>query len=172
MTKNINYIFFKRVISLQKTGLATSRMSGSAENIHQVGLKEGFWKIGWFRVPGSFHANVLQTQGPDKLTFKNLVVLDYPHLDQEGSSVIECKFGNFGPARDEIKSASGVEEYNLHVKSGSMDIKGVLSADGTKITIWGFTNALEEWTWLDEEDLEKLKENRDDYEAPRYNNIF
>ena len=46
--------------------------------------------------------------------------------------------------------------------------KGVMNSEGTKITIWGLANKLEEWEWMDEKMIEDMKEDRDPFEAPRY----
>ena len=45
--------------------------------------------------------------------------------------------------------------------------KGVMNSEGTKITIWGLVNKLEEWEWMDEKMIEDMKEDRDPFEAPR-----
>ena len=43
-----------------------------------------------------------------------------------------------------------------------------MNEDGTKITIWGMANKLEEWVWVDDEMIQRLKDDRDPYDAPRY----
>ena len=42
-----------------------------------------------------------------------------------------------------------------------------LNESGTEITSWGFSNSLEVSRWLSPELLEKIKKNRDDFDAPR-----
>ena len=47
-----------------------------------------------------------------------------------------------------------------------MKSQGVVSEDGTKIYSWGMWNCLETLTWLNDEDLKKLCDERDPIEAP------
>ena len=44
--------------------------------------------------------------------------------------------------------------------------KGVVSEDGTKIYSFGMWNCLETLTWQNEEDIQKIAEDRDPMEAP------
>jgi len=48
-----------------------------------------------------------------------------------------------------------------------MEFKGVLNEEGTKITLWGLSNSLDEWVWVDDDAIEELKNDRDEFEAPR-----
>ena len=137
----------------------------SAAQDDKIPWKEGFWKM------EGFNAMLLKTCGANQLSWKNLVALDFPHLENAWHNNLICKFGNKGKAREEIKSATGTEEYNIHIKSSFFDACGVLNEEGTKITIVGLTNKVEEWEWLDEERVNKLLENRDSYQAPRYRNL-
>ena len=45
--------------------------------------------------------------------------------------------------------------------------KGVLSGDGSKITCWGFSNSVETFKWLSEDDVERIREDRDHVDTPR-----
>ena len=56
----------------------------------------------------------------------------------------------------------------MQIESIMFKGKGVMNAEGTKITIWGLANKLEEWEWMDEKMIEDMKEDRDPFEAPRY----
>ena len=114
---------------------------------------------------GPFPAVCLQTSGSNKLLWKNLVALDYPDIES-GSFAIDCKYGNFGEAREEITKATGEKEYNFVAANQMMNCKGVINSDGTKITVWGISNSMEEWVWLDEALMQKMKDDRDPYEAP------
>ena len=82
---------------------------------------------------------------------------------------MKVEYGNFGKARAEIANATGTEDYNFKVNSfmGVLNSKGVVNADGTKITIWGMSDTLEEWHWLDEEEVQKIKDDREPFDAPR-----
>ena len=96
------------------------------------------------------------------------VALDYPDLESKGYS-FKCEVGDFGELKKEIAEATGVSRSNYSLSGGWMDgMKGVLNEAGTKITLWGVTNKIEEWIWLDDEGIQKLKDERDPFEAPRY----
>ena len=43
---------------------------------------------------------------------------------------------------------------------------GVLNEEGTEIRIWGFTNDMEVLKCLTDEEIEKIKEDRDPADAP------
>ena len=47
-----------------------------------------------------------------------------------------------------------------------MSDRGMLNKAGTKITVSEVTNKIEEWK-LDDEGIQKLKDERDPFEAPR-----
>ena len=123
------------------------------------------WKEGFFRM-GPFPAMILQTKGSSKLLWKNLVALDYPDIEA-GTFALDCKYGNFGEAREEIAKATGEKDYNFTASNQMLNCKGVMNPEGTKITIWGLSNAMEEWEWLDDTMLQKIKDDRDPFEEPR-----
>jgi len=108
---------------------------------------------------------ILQTSGDNKLLWKNMVFLDYPDIPVECVN-LDCEFGSFGQPREEIAKATGVSDSNIRIKSPFVNGKGVLNKTGTKITIFGITNTLEEWIWLDDEKLEKVKAERDPFDFP------
>ena len=126
-----------------------------------VPWKEGFWKMGGIR------AYILQTSGKNTMLWKNLVALDYPDIDSDRCMKVECEFGSFGEAREEIASATGVNEYNFTAKSVLFSCKGVLHQDGTKMTTWGMSNEKEEWVWMDDQMMKDLMGDRDPYASPR-----
>ena len=120
---------------------------------------------------GNVKDTILQTSG-DRFQYQSLLVLDHPELadlmpEEQRKEGFDCKFGNFGRAREEIISATGMEDYNIDLASPMINYKGVLNKEGTKITVWGLTNKLVNFVWMDEASLEQLKENRDPYDAPR-----
>ena len=125
----------------------------------QLQWRQGFWKM------GAFAANILQTSGDNKFLWKNSVALDYPDIEA-GTFVIDCEFGNFGEAKTEIANATGEKYYNFNASSPMINCKGVMNNDGTKITVWGISNAMEEWVWMDEAMVQEIKDNRDPFEAP------
>jgi len=125
---------------------------------NKIPWREGFWKM------GSMKSMILQTNG-SSMRWKNLVALDYPDIEA-GAFSIDCQYGNFGEARKEIFEATTQKDYNFQIESIMFKGKGVMNAEGTKITIWGLANKLEEWEWMDEKMIEDMKEDRDPFEAP------
>ena len=115
----------------------------------------------------AFSSLIMETSGNNFLSF-NLVALDYARTSKARyNHVMRCQFGNFGLARKEVAEATQADQYNFQMVDSFIKLKGVLNQDGTKITLWGTTNKLEEWFWLDEEMIERMKNNREPYEAPR-----
>ena len=51
--------------------------------------------------------------------------------------------------------------------AGNVKMYGVVNEAGTEITSWGFSNSLEVMRWLNQEEIDRLKEDRDDFNAPR-----
>ena len=67
------------------------------------------------------------------------VKLDHPDIDPIGEPG-SITYGDFGPAREEIKNASGGgKNYNVEISlfSGMVTTKGIISEDGTMIYCWG-----------------------------------
>ena len=74
--------------------------------------------------------------------------------------------------REEVKKATGAEHYNVYVCHSvpplpKTEVFGVVNDAGNEIVVWGLLNSVEKWTWLSPKELEKLKEDRDDFDAPR-----
>ena len=55
----------------------------------------------------------------------------------------------------------------MSFKDDVVVIKGVLSEDGSEITSWGFSNSVETYKWLSDEDVERTREDRDHVDTPR-----
>ena len=121
--------------------------------------RNGFWSSE--KMPSS-----ITIINGNKSEMKNFVGVDYP--DIEGGFSSTMKFGDFGPAREEIAEATGRKNYNVEVTMGpGVKFHSTLNESGTEITSWGFSNSLEVSRWLSPELLEKIKKNRDDFDAPR-----
>ena len=46
--------------------------------------------------------------------------------------------------------------------------KGVVNEDGTEMKVWNdITNSIDVFKWLTPEEVEELKQGRDDFDAPR-----
>ena len=101
------------------------------------------------------------------LDYKSLILgLDHP--DIPAAFVGDVEFGDFGPARKEVQYASGSDNYNVELKIGEMKINGVAAETGDRVFMWGFSNSVEVNYWLDDDQLQKKKDDRDPVEAPRY----
>ena len=57
-------------------------------------------------------------------------------------------------------------KLQMSLANGSMNAPGVLDENGTKVTIWGFSNCMEIYSWVSPEDLENMKESRDPIDEP------
>ena len=79
------------------------------------------------------------------------------------------KYGDFGPAKKEVSDAAGGHEnYNVETTiAGNVKMFGIVNEAGTEITSLGMSNSVEVMRWLTKGEVEKLKENRDDFDAPR-----
>ena len=96
------------------------------------------------------------------------LILGLDHPDIPAAFVSDVVFGDFGPARKEVQDASGSDNYNVELKIGEMKINGVAAETGDRLVMWGFSNSVEVNYWLDEDQLQKKKDDRDPVEAPRY----
>jgi len=79
------------------------------------------------------------------------------------------KFGEFGDANPEVAEETGKNINNVHINmyKGLIDIKGILSDDGKKITFWSpFGKELDEYYWLSEEEVAAFKDSGDSHDAP------
>ena len=78
------------------------------------------------------------------------------------------RFGDYGPARKEVAEATGCKVYNVEKTIGQhIKTYGIVNDAGTEITSWGFSNSLEVSKWLSPEMLDKIKKDRDSFNAPR-----
>ena len=65
----------------------------------KIKLKEGYW----------YNNNAkafINTCKGNKMAFLSMVALDYPDI-VKSTFEMECEIGEFGPAREEVKEASG-----------------------------------------------------------------
>jgi len=131
----------------------------STSNDVAVPWKEGVWKMGQIK------AYILRTTGKNTMDWKNLISLEYPDIEAGGITV-ECEYGSFGEAREEVAAATGVKEYNFKAKCVYFQWKGVLADDGTKVTTFGMANNLEDWEWMDDKMIKRTLDDRDPFDAP------
>ena len=125
------------------------------------------WRDGfWFNE--KMPCTVIVVDG-EKMDFNNMIGLDYP--DIEGSVTMVGRFGEFGPAREEILEATGggggAAVANFELNYVGQKRYGVVNGSGTRITYLGFNNKVDTLNWLSPEDVEKLRAARDSLETPR-----
>lgn len=78
------------------------------------------------------------------------------------------KYGEFGEAHPEVAKITGKNVNDVHINmfNGMMDLKGVLSDTGKKITFWGAAKEAEEFNWFTEEEVAAIKDSGDPHDAP------
>ena len=120
--------------------------------------REGYWNFGDVK-------SMLCVIKGKEMSAKNIVCLDYPDIQSSFSFNIDT--GDFGMAKKEVTDATGVTNYNIHLKNNFLGLKAVLNDEGTKMTLWGFSNMMEVWEWITPETVKEMAEDRDDADAPR-----
>jgi len=120
--------------------------------------KDGIWSI---KDKGSFLIVINGTQ----YEYKGMIHLDNPKSKSHmGGTVVS---GDFGETPENIRKLTGVEKYNVQLKSQFMDRGAVLSEDGkclhTPSFLPGQVDVIE---WADENKLQQLRDNRDPADAP------
>jgi len=120
------------------------------------------WRNGfWFNE--KMPCTVIIVDG-EKMDFNNMIGLDFP--DIEGSVTMVGKFGQFGAPKKEISEATGATEANFELNYVGQKRYGVVDGSGTRITYLGFNNKVDTLKWLSPEEVEKLRETRDNLETP------
>ena len=125
---------------------------------NQPKCQEGYWTF------GEVKALLCMIHG-DEIKIKNLICLDYPDLPH--TFVMTVHYGDFGEAHEDIKQATGRSKYNVRIKNEMWQLPCVLNEAGTNLHMWGWANKMEVWKFLSADDLLEMKDNRDDYLAPR-----
>ena len=121
------------------------------------------WRNGfWFIEKWPSHIFIIEGS---KLERKKWIALDYPDLG--GEKCRELQFGDFGATRKELAEEGA--KYNLEICwLGTYAFKGVVNEDGTEMKVWNdITNSIDVFKWLTPEEVEELKQGRDDFDAPR-----
>ena len=119
-------------------------------------LKTGYW------ASESRPANIAIFTEASR-TFFNINWLEHPDICPATEDKVE--FGDFGPARKEVVTASGMENYNMKLNGKH---KRVISSDGTEIFHWSDLNRVEKLKWVPKQHLDTILKNRDSFDSPRY----
>ena len=124
------------------------------------------WRNGYWTVE-KMASTIFMVEG-ENWVVKSLIALDYPDVESSMPSSI-MKYGDFGATRKEIAEAIGEEKYNIEINwYGISKMPGFVNDTGTKIHYWNeISKATEVITWLTPENTVKIKEDRDDINAPR-----
>ena len=123
-------------------------------------MREGFWKF------GDSKANIAHVMPSGKVLLQNVMNLDYPDLP--AAMEWEPEYGQIDEAKPELQEASGKAMHNIKLNGGMATMKAILNDEGTKIWVWGWSNKMEVWDWLTPENLQAMKDDRDDYLSPRF----
>ena len=137
---------------------AAAVMDSPADN-HKTPWRDGFWFI------ENWPSHIFIVEGC-KLERKRWIALDYPDLG--GDELRDLKFGDFGEARKELAAEEGAR-YNMEIIwLGTYAFKGIVDGDGTGMKVWNdITNSVDVFKWVTPEEVEELKQGRDDFDAPR-----
>ena len=128
------------------------------------------WKNGYWY--SDEQANFIVIVENDKVTWKKFIYLDYPEalgFDTLGNEDTEdtWTYGDFGPVvNNDILKTTGVQNYNIILTSNKTKTHGVLNETGTQVHFLGIDDKVNILKWLDKEELEKIKDDRDPLEAP------
>ena len=124
------------------------------------------WKNGCFYGP-AMSSFLFKVDG-QTAKMLHLVYLDHSDVVPWGEGTWTC--GDFGPARKDIKEASGggIENYNIELSAwnGMLHSFGVVNHDGTIIYTWNMFNQLWILKWMSDDDLKNLADDREPVEAP------
>ena len=124
------------------------------------------WQNGYWTVD-RWPSTLFDVRG-EKWSMKSLVALDFPDVEGSNQSCI-MRSGYFGEARKEMIEATGSDKYNMEIIWwGAYKMYGIINDSGTAIHYWDeVSKTVGIIRWLTPENLEKLKENRDDMNMPR-----
>ena len=77
------------------------------------------------------------------------------------------KFGDFGPAKEEVAKEAGKPDYNVQISiwNGILSPKGIVSDDWTTIHFWGLANNVDQFALTSEEAIKELRASGDAADA-------
>ena len=109
----------------------------------------------------------------ENVEVRNTVSLDYPEFGKN-IGISKWSYGEFGPAPKELAAVTGIENFNIELKygkEGKMKWNGILNENGTQIqAVTNIDHAAHKpfyvLDWYNNEELEKLKNERDSADAP------
>ena len=119
------------------------------------------WKDGFYKL-NTMNTNIFVVKGETV----QMETLQGP-VDNE-FALGTWKFGDFGEADTEVAKASGKKNNNveLNLWNGVWKTKGVLSDDGSSITVQTLTNEIGKFEWMSDEECNAFKNTGDPHDAP------
>ena len=75
-------------------------------------------------------------------------------------------YGDFGPVKPEVGKMTGAKNNNIEFDMAMGKCHGVLNKAGTRIHHVGFSKNVEVLEWLNADEIEQIKEDRDPADAP------
>ena len=94
-----------------------------------------------------------------------MAALDFPNV--QGLVDFKIEIGDFGPARAEVKDASGISNYNVKLVSVMHSNFAVVNQSGDMMWFWGSTDSqVHIITKLSHEQVDKKRFERDHIETP------
>ena len=123
------------------------------------------WHDGLYIVKG-MPTMVFTVRGED-VQFEDLAGRTSNH-DNDPNYNGSFKFGDFGPAKEEVAKEAGKPDYNVQISiwNGILSPKGIVSDDGTKIHFWGLANNVDQFELTSEEAIKELRDSGDPADAP------
>ena len=131
------------------------------EIVHQLEKKTP-WKNGnWYNYA---FRSMLQKVVGERVEGRNMICFEYP--ETKPMFIGSWTYGDFGPVKPEIGEMTGVKNYNIEFDTVMGKCHGVLNRAGTHIHHLGFSKNVEVLEWLNAEEVEQLKQDRDSADAP------
>ena len=125
------------------------------------------WRDGYWVVE-EMASTIFMVEG-EKVLVKSLIALDYPDVESS-MPPSTMKYGDFGAATKEIAGATGQDKYNIEIVWywGDNKMPGYVDDTGTRIHFWNeISKKVQVITWLTPENVAKIRDDRDDMDAPR-----
>ena len=123
------------------------------------------WQDGLYIIKG-MPTMVFTVRGED-VQYEALVGRTSTH-DNNPDCKGSFKFGDFGPAKEEVAKEAGKPDYNVQISlwNGILSPKGIVSDDGTKIHFSVLANNVDMFELTSEEAIKELRESGDPADAP------
>lgn len=100
---------------------------------------------------------------------ENVKLQEFINGKESSFHVGSWKFGKSGDSNPEVESATGEKNNDIEItlRGGKWQVKGVVSSDGRRITIWDRNlNQHDHYDWMSEQDYITFKDTGDSWDAP------